>query len=92
MQVSISQPDRQNMKFHIAILNPAARSVTITIQRKDDLLFTETITNDRYENIYDLDQLEDGNYLITVRGGKEKFTRNISIHTETNVNRQAHLN
>jgi hypothetical protein len=42
-----------------------------------------------YENIYDLNQLEDGNYQVQIVGGKERILKTISIHTSTQINREA---
>jgi hypothetical protein len=89
LQVHISQPDKDNMKFRIVISNPVSRYITITIKRQNDIYFSEMIATADYENIYDLNQLEDGNYQVQITGGKEKVLKNISIHTQTQVSRQA---
>jgi hypothetical protein len=89
LQVHISQPDKNNMKFRIVISNPVSRYITITIKRQNDIYFSEMIATADYENIYDLNQLEDGNYQVQITGGKEKVLKNISIHTQTQVSRQA---
>jgi len=89
LQVNISQPDKSNMKFRIAVSNPVGRYITITIKKQNDIYFSEMIGAAAYENIYDLNQLEDGNYEVQISGGKERVVRNISIHTQTQVSRQA---
>jgi len=89
LQVNISQPDKNNMKFRIVISNPVSRYITITIKKQNDIYFSEMIATADYENIYDLNQLEDGNYQVQITGGKEKVLKNISIHTQTQVSRQA---
>ncbi|HTI08509.1 MAG TPA: hypothetical protein VL832_08120 [Puia sp.] len=89
LQVHISQPDKNNMKFRIVISNPVSRYITITIKKQNDIYFSEMIATADYENIYDLNQLEDGNYQVQITGGKEKVLKNISIRTQTQVNRQA---
>jgi hypothetical protein len=89
LQVHISQPDKNNMKFRIVISNPVSRYITITIKKQNDIYFSEMIATTDYENIYDLNQLEDGNYQVQIMGGKEKVLKNISIHTQTQVSRQA---
>jgi len=92
MEVTISQPDKNRMKFRIAVLNPANRSVTITIIKQDDVYFSETVAKDNYENLYDFSQLDDGDYQVLVTSGKEKIRRRIVLHTETRIDRQASLN
>lgn len=89
LEVYISQPDKNNMKFRIAVSNPVSRYITITIKRQNDIYFSEMIATANYENIYDLNQLEDGNYQVQITGGKERVLKNISIHTSRQVSRQA---
>ncbi|HEX9512958.1 MAG TPA: hypothetical protein VF939_20855 [Puia sp.] len=89
LQVNISQPDRNNMKFRIVVANPVSRYITITIKKQNDVYFSEMIATANYENIYDLNQLEDGNYQVQITGGKERILKNISIHTSTQINREA---
>ena len=91
LQVSVIQQDN-SMKFRVAILNPVSRTATISIQRGNDELFSESLRRGTYENIFDMNQLEDGNYTIIVTGGKERVIRNIAIHTETRTDRQVTLN
>jgi hypothetical protein len=89
LQVNISQLDKNNMKFRIAVSNPVSRYITITIKKQNDIYFSEMITTASYENVYDLNQLEDGNYQVQVIGGKERILKNIRIQTSTQVNREA---
>ena len=89
LQVNIAQLDKNNMKFRIAVSNPVSRYITITIKKQNDIYFSEMITTANYENVYDLNQLEDGNYQVQVIGGKEKVLKNIRIQTSTQVNREA---
>jgi hypothetical protein len=91
LQVSIIQQDN-GMKFRVAIVNPSSRYASISIQRGSDELFGESIRTGTYENIFNLNQLEDGDYKIIVVGGKEKVTRHFSIHTAILTDRQATLN
>jgi hypothetical protein len=92
LEVNISQPEKDNMKFRIAVSNPVSRYITITIKRQGEIYFSEMIATTNYENIYDLNQLEDGNYEVQITGGKERVLKNISIRTSTQVNRQALVN
>ncbi|HWK05000.1 MAG TPA: hypothetical protein VNS58_15265 [Puia sp.] len=89
LQVNISQLDKNNMKFRIAVSNPLSRYITITIKKQNDIYFSEMIPTANYENIYDLNQLEDGNYQVQIVGGKERILKTISIHTSTQINREA---
>ena len=89
LQVNISQLDKNNMKFRIAVSNPVSRYIIITIKKQSDVYFSEMISTASYENVYDLNQLEDGNYQVQVIGGKERVLKNIHIQTSTQVNREA---
>ena len=91
LQLVVQQPDKNNMKFRIAFFNPNSRHATIIIRKKDDIYFHENVAGQEYASMYDFNQLEDGDYQVVVVGGKEKVSTNISIHTETQVNRQAIL-
>lgn len=91
LRVSIQQPDKDIMKFRISFVNPNARRATITIRKKDDVYFFETIGDREYASMYDFNQLEDGDYQVVVIGGKEKVSASISIRTRTQINRQAQV-
>jgi len=91
LRVVVDQPDKTVMKFRIAFSNPNGRRATITIRKKDDIYFYEHVGDHEYASIYDFNQLEDGDYQVVVIGGKEKVCTNISIRTETQINRQAVL-
>ena len=89
LTVNVEQPDKSNMKFRIYFFNPNGRRATITIRKKDDVYFSENIAGQEYASMYDFTQMEDGDYQVVVSGGKEKVCTNISIRTETMVNREA---
>ena len=91
LRVNIQQPDKSNMKFRIDVTNPNGRRAVITIRKKDDVYMSENIPGPAYASVLDFSQMEDGDYQVVVIGGKEKVCTNISIHTETQVNRQAVL-
>ena len=88
LQVNIKQPDAGVMKFRVTVLNPTDHSIAISIRHGNDLLFEDLIGRTSYDNIFNMADLEDGNYVILISNGKEKVTRNIRIATETRVDRQ----
>jgi hypothetical protein len=91
LRVNIRQPDKANMKFRIDVSNPIGRHAFITIRKKDDVYMSETIPGHVYVSMLDFSQMEDGDYQIIVAEGKERVCTNLTIHTETKVNRQAIL-
>jgi hypothetical protein len=91
LRVAIQQPDKKDMRFRISFSNPNSRHATIIIRKKDDIYFHENVAEQEYASMYDFNQLEDGDYQVVVVVGKEKVSTNITIHTETKVDRQAIL-
>ncbi|HLZ86918.1 MAG TPA: hypothetical protein VKQ52_06760, partial [Puia sp.] len=92
LQVSIKQTDAGEMKFRVTILNPTEHTVSIAIRRGNDLIFEDLTGKTTYDNVFNLSDLEDGNYVILISSGKEKISRNIRIQTETKVDRQLTVN
>jgi len=92
MQVSVRQMDPTSMKFRVAVINPFNRPATLTICRGEDVLYTESGVRGDYQNLFNLDQLEDGNYQIKITIGKETISKDINIHTETTTDREAQVN
>lgn len=92
LEVSVRQSEGSSMKFHVVIINPFTRPATITIKKGDDILYTENGVRGAYQNLFNLDQLEDGDYQIVVSSGKETVRKDINIRTETRTDRQAQLN
>ena len=88
LQVNIQQPDASIMKFRITVLNPADRSLTISIRHGNDLLFEDLVGKASYDNVFNMTDLEDGDYVILISSGKEKISRNIRIQTATRIDRQ----
>ena len=88
LQVSIQQPDAGIMKFRVTVLNPTDRSLTVTIRHGNDLLFEDLVGKTSYDNVFNMTDLEDGDYVILISSGKEKISRNIRIQTETKIDRQ----
>ena len=91
LRVNIQQPDKSNMKFRIDVSNPNGRRAVITIRKREDVYMSERIPGPVYASMLDFSQMEDGDYEIIVAGGKERVCTNLSIHTETQVNRQVVL-
>jgi hypothetical protein len=92
LQVSIVQQDKASLKFRITVLNPPGRSMSISILRNDDVLFSDNASGDQYFNMFNLDQLEDGEYKVVVFNGKERVVRNFLLQTATTVDRQISVN
>ena len=98
VQVSISQSDSSDLKFRVYIINPEEQKVTIYIRSKAlGTLFTKTLTegefsNHEYANLYNMNELEDGQYSIEVVAGKDSIRKEIVINTTTRIDRKASIN
>ena len=88
LQVAIKQTSPGEMKFRIAVASETDRVMSIAIQHGHDLLFQDLTGKPTYENIFNLSDLEDGDYTVLVTSGKEKITRIIHIQTQTKIDRQ----
>lgn len=92
LEVSVRQLPDNNMKFRLTVVTPDDHLVHIMISKNDDVFYDQAIGKAPFENVFDLADLEDGNYDIVVSCGKEKITRTIHIQTDTHVDRQVTLN
>jgi hypothetical protein len=88
LQVSIKQAAADEMRFRVSVLNPTEHVATLSIRHGADLLFEDYVGHAGYDHIFNLNDLEDGEYVILISSGKEKITRNIRIQTKTRVDRQ----
>ena len=92
LQVSLRKVENENLKFRLAAMNPASRFMIITIQKGDDVYFTQNVRQDTYDYVFDLSSLEDGSYKLIVSNGKEKISKDILIQTATHINRELSVN
>ena len=92
IQVSVRQMDPSSMKFRVAVFNPFNKPATISICKGEDVLYIESGVRNDYQNLFNLDQLEDGIYQIKITSGKETISKDINIHTETTTDREALVN
>jgi hypothetical protein len=88
LQVTITQTSAGEMRFRITVVNPGDRAISVSIHHGHDLLFEDLTARPTYDNIFNLSDLEDGDYVVLISSGKEKITRTIHIHTETKIDRQ----
>ena len=92
IQVSVRQMDPSSMKFRVAVFNPFNKPATISICKGEDVLYIESGVRNDYQNLFNLDQLEDGIYQIKITSGKETIVKDINIRTETTTDREARVN
>ncbi len=92
LQVSIQQLTGDGMKFRVAVMDDADHAVFITITGGDDVLYSRTIGKAPFEGVFNLSDLEDGNYQLLVSCGKERVTKTVHIQTQTKVDRRLSVN
>jgi hypothetical protein len=94
LQVSVQQLTTDGMKFRIAVMDAAEHTVMITIKGggNDEILYERTLGKAPFESIFNLSDLEDGNYQVLISCGKEKITKTIHIQTQTKVDRRLSIN
>jgi hypothetical protein len=92
LQVSIQQLASDGMKFRVAVMDDADHAVLITITGGDDILFSRTLGKAPFESVFNLSDLEDGSYRLSVSCGKEKVTKTVRIQTQTKVDRRLSVN
>ena len=67
---------------------PAHLNNIVTSAYGHDILFEDLTAKPTCENVFNLSDLEDGDYVVLVSSGKEKITRTLHIRTETKVDKQ----
>jgi hypothetical protein len=80
------------MKFRVAVIDDADHAIIITISGGDDILYCRTLGKAPFESVFNLSDLEDGNYQLSVSCGKEKVTKTVRIQTQTKVDRRLSVN
>lgn len=88
LQVTITQTNAGEMRFRVTVVNPSDRALSISILHGRDVLFEDLTARPTYDNVFNLSDLEDGDYVVLISSGKEKITRTIHIQTETKIDRQ----
>jgi hypothetical protein len=92
IQINVQQQEISNLKFNVTVVNPFAKSATIMVCKGRDILYAEDGVKGQYKTIFNLNELEDGNYKIVVISGKESITKDINIRTTTTTDREVVVN
>ncbi|WP_113616176.1 hypothetical protein [Chitinophaga flava] len=90
LEVEISQPVKESLNFTLAVTNPDNEKLTLYIKDSfNNTLHREVLpATVRFEARYNLQSLEDGQYIFEIRNGKNKVAeKSIGIKTQTMVNR-----
>lgn len=85
-------PCRDEAKFRVYILNPEKEKVTIRVYNGTIVDFFVTTEDSVYDRFLNLEQLEDGIYVIDVLAGEEKVEKSVMIGTIPRGHRWATIN
>ncbi|MCW3462328.1 hypothetical protein [Chitinophaga nivalis] len=88
--VKIMQVQKDQLLFTLSVENPANEKLTLYIKdNNNNTLHREALpVTARFEGRYNLQSLEDGDYIFEIRSGKTKIAEKaIGIKTQTQVNR-----
>ncbi|NSL89530.1 hypothetical protein [Chitinophaga solisilvae] len=88
--ISIAQLDKDSLHFQLSVENPDNEKLTLYIKDSfNNTLHREVLpATVKFEARYNLQSLEDGEYIFEVRSGKNKLgEKAIGIKTQTQVNR-----
>jgi hypothetical protein len=93
LQMAVSQPDSNELKFDVKVSNPEKKRVSVTVsQRHVGVLYSNSFTDQNYGARYNMAELEDGQYSIEVSAGSKRIVKDITINTVVEVNRIASIN
>ncbi|MBC9910844.1 hypothetical protein [Chitinophaga varians] len=90
LEVEISQPEKETLNFTLAVINPENEKLTLYIKdSNNNTLHREVLpATVKFEARYNLQSLEDGQYIFEIRSGKNKVAeKSIGIKTQTMVSR-----
>jgi hypothetical protein len=86
LQAVLVQPWSGERKLRICILNPEEKKVVITISNRADVDFSTTTSDSRFDQIFNLEQVNDGPYQVEIKAGKEIIRKDIVISSLTWTN------
>lgn len=74
--------DNTKPAFNIRIQNPEGKVLQLSIgHRVLGSLIDTVIRNKQFSERYNMEGVEDGRYIVTVKCGKEKITRELELNT-----------
>lgn len=90
LEVEITQSEKETLNFTLAVINPENEKLTLYIKdSNNNTLHREVLpATVKFEARYNLQSLEDGQYIFEIRSGKNKVAeKSIGIKTQTMVSR-----
>ncbi len=82
--------DLSSHKFVLLVNNPGQRNLWITVTNSLGELFSDKVNDASYNRLFNLAEVEDGEYTINITNGSQNFEKRIAINTYTGFNRRIH--
>ena len=93
LKMAVDQTDSAVLKFTVHVANPGNQKVSLYVTEKNEgPLAVQSFTTSDFSVVFDLSNLQDGEYTIEARAGKERLERKIVIETFSRVERIASVN
>lgn len=93
LDMAVHQQNNAALKFSVHISNPEQEKVTLSVTGKNEgPMVVRTFSGNNFSIVFDLSSLEDGEYVIEAKTGKQKLQKNIAIETFSRIERVASVN
>ena len=90
VSATLMQPDDQELKFKLGVLNPSKEKLTIhVIDKSIGILTTNHTSSVEYSILYDMRDLPDGTYYIEIKSASSKISKQVIINTVVSETRTA---
>ena len=86
-QALIVDPSAGDGKLRICILNPEERRVVIRISNHVDVDFSMIMKDSLIDQLFNLEQIDDGKYQVEIVIGNERIRKDIFIRTMSSTSR-----
>jgi hypothetical protein len=85
------QPVANNTAFDLLISNPGKKKLQFTITHGVlGAMIDTTLDSEQYSRRYNFNEADDGKYIVTIKNGKEIFSKEIEVRTVTARNLLMH--
>jgi hypothetical protein len=81
LQEVVIEPCEDHARFRVSFLNPEQKNVTINVSDGLDVDFHIQTKELQYDRIFNMEQLQDGKYHITIKAGHEVINKDIMVST-----------
>lgn len=87
-RAGVTDEDSASLKFKVWFANPQEEKVVVSIRSENGFIFSKVFKDNWYAQVYDLNALEDGSYILEIASRKQRFEKRIFISTDTYTTRK----